>query len=99
MSTRVVIDKDILGWANDQKSELSKIYNEIIEVGNDKRIPQRNRDDENAVFCVKENCDLMTGDKTAYSYFFDSDVKTVQIEKYAWDTNGDKPIYLIKIIK
>jgi hypothetical protein len=51
-SHRVVVDKDILGWANDQKSELSNQYSEIIEEGKDGRISQRNRDTMKMLFFV-----------------------------------------------
>ncbi len=96
---RVVVDKDILGWANDQRDELSEQYYFVQEVGKDEEIPQRKTDAEIASYCKRENCDLLTADKSAYIHFFDAGVKTVQIEKYGWYNKGDRPIYLIRIIK
>lgn len=95
---RVVIDKDILGWGNEHEEELLKQYGEVLKVGIDAELPQRSFDDKVASYCKYNNCDLLTGDQKAYSHYFDAGIKTIQITRYAWYKEGDRPIYLIKII-
>jgi len=98
MADKVVIDKDILGWGSDQEGELLKQYKKVLYVGKDPDLPQRSFDDEVASYCKNNNCDLLTGDGKAYTHCFEAEIKTIQITKYAWYKDGDRPIYLIRII-
>jgi hypothetical protein len=98
MAQKIVIDKDILGWADEHAEKLLKEYDEILKVGKHPDLPQRSIDDTIASYCVKNNCHLLTGDSTAYTHYFDSGARTIQIIRYDWDVKGDKPIYLIKVV-
>ena len=98
MSNKVVIDKDILGWGNDHEEDLLKLYKKVLKVGADPDLPQRISDDEVASYCKNNDCDLLTADRTAYTHDFKVGIKTVEISRYGWYREGDKPIYLIKII-
>ena len=99
MAKKVVVDKDILGWAEDNEKEISNEFKEIFRVGEDPRLPQRSFDSSIASFCKANNCDLLTADKNAYTHYFEAGIKTIQISKYAWYKEGDRPIYLIKIVE
>ncbi len=98
MSNKVVIDKDILGWGDDNEEELLKQYDKVLKVGIDPDLPQRSFDDKVASYCRNNNCDLLTGDRTAYAYFFEIGISTLQITRYDYWKKGDRPVYRIKII-
>lgn len=98
MTDTVIIDHDILGWGNEEQKELSKQYRRILKVGQDPELPQRSFDDKVASYCKDNNCDLLTADRTAYTHYFDAGIKTIQMTKYAWWKEGDRPVYLIRII-
>lgn len=98
MRDTVVIDKDILGWGKEHEEELLKQYEKVLKVGIHPELPQRSFDDKVASYCKNNNCDLLTGDQKAYSHYFDVGIRTIQITRYAWYKEGDRPVYLIKII-
>ena len=98
MNTKVVVDKDALGWGRKHRDELSKHYSTILEVGNHPDLPQRKLDKEVASYCENNECDLLTHDRTAYDHYFEAGMKTVQITEYGWDEKADKRVYLIKVI-
>lgn len=98
MADKVVIDKDIVGWGNKHEEELSKDYDKILKVGIDADLPQRKHDKEIASYCKNNNCDLLTADIKAYTYYFDAEIKTIQITRYGFDKKADKHIYRIKIV-
>lgn len=97
--TTVVIDKDILGWADEHLEDLSKSYEEVLKIGQIPALPQRNSDVQTASFCKINGCDLLTGDGTAYTHYFNAGITAVQISRYGWYAKADKPIYLIKIVE
>ena len=61
MGARVVIDKDVLGWADGHEQELRKKYDKIQQVGKDPDLPQRSFDLEIAKYCERNDCDLVKG--------------------------------------
>ncbi|WP_075054203.1 hypothetical protein [Nitrososphaera viennensis] len=93
----VLIDNDILGWANSHEDELIRIYGKIVKVGSPD-IPRRQPDHLLAAYCKDRDFDMLTRDNKAYTYYFTAGIKTVQLSRYDWDKKGDKPVYLIKII-
>jgi hypothetical protein len=97
-ASRVVVDKDLLGWADENAEELSKQWSEIRKVGLHPDLPQRTQDATIATYCKDNDCDFLTADKNAYTYYFEAKIKTVQITRYDWYKTGDKPVYLIEII-
>lgn len=99
MADKIVIDKDIIGWGNLHEKQLSNNYAKILKVGIDPDLPQRKRDDEIASYCKDNDCDLLTADNEAYTYYYNVNIKTVEITRYGYDEKAEKYIYLIKIIK
>jgi hypothetical protein len=97
MASNLVVDRDILGWADGQKARLLKTYESIIPVGGD-TLPQRSADREVAIFCKENDCDLLTGDAKAYLHYFQAKIPAVRIFQYDWDVRGGKPVLLIQII-
>src|SRR5437899_11988463 len=97
MATRIVIDKDILGWGEEHKRELLEKYVDVLLVSKHPDLPQRSFDETIARYCRKNGCDLMTGDAKSYTHFFEAGIKSVKITKYGWWKKGDRPVYLIRI--
>ncbi len=96
-SSKVIIDKDILGWADEHEDELLTHFTEIIQVSKHPDLAQRSNDSEIADYCQKNGYALVTGDNRAYMHFFEAGIKTVTIMKYDYWKKADKPIYLIEI--
>lgn len=98
MGSKVIIDKDVLGWGDENEEQLSRKY-KILRVGKHPELPQRIDDKDIASYCIKNNCDLLTGDSTSYTHFFDAGAKTLMVTRYDWWKKADKPIFLIQIGK
>ncbi len=99
MARQVVVDKDILGWADEHLKDLQKNYDRILQVGKHPDLPQRSFDEVVAAYCQKNDCDLVTGDARSYTHFFDVGIKSVHISRHDYWKKADKPIYLIRIEK
>ena len=93
----VIVDKPLVGWANKNANKLSKRWWKVKKIGTDKDLPQRSSDKRIATYCKKHDCDFLTPDKTAYTYYFEAKIKTVCITKHGRNKIGDQPIYLIEI--
>lgn len=72
MATQVVVDKDVLGWADEHKVELRSAYQNILAVDKHPELLQRSFDENIASFCRRNDCDLITGDAKSYTHFFKS---------------------------
>ncbi len=84
MAKNIVIDKGIEKWAKERKKEISDDYQITFQVGGDDALPERASDEDIAVFCEKNDCDLFTADMTGFEGFFRAQVKTVRITNYDW---------------
>jgi hypothetical protein len=99
MTHKVLIDYDERGWADKKNEKIRKDYEEIKRVGEEPNPKMGASDEEIAIFCEENNCDLLTADKKAYTDMLKNKrVKAVQISKYDWDDSGNKWVYLIKIL-
>lgn len=99
MTHKILIDYDVRGWADDNEAKIKDEYEEIIKVGLEPNPPQESSDEKIAAFCEDNNCDLLTGDKRAYTKLLTNNrVKAVQISRFDWDKSGNKQVYLIKIL-
>ena len=99
MAKQVVIDKDILGWGDEHEGILLKDYQKVLEVSKHPDLPQRSFDHVIAAYCLKNDCDLMTGDARSYTHFFDAGIKSVRISRFDTWNKADKHIYLVQIEK
>lgn len=92
-----LIDQNCKWLANAENRELLKEYASIFVVGVD--LKQREHDEDLALFCKNNNCDLLTADSTAHTHFFRvSPIKNVQISEFIYENKADRPIYLVKIL-
>jgi hypothetical protein len=92
----VVIDHDILGWADQHEKELLGEYKGILQVSKHAELPESISDEDIAEYCKRNHCDLMTGDKRSYVDFFQAGINRVSITRRdVWKAN--KPIFLIQI--
>ena len=98
--TRVIIDNDIHGWRKEDEEDIGKLYDKIEHVGSIPELPSDSKDEKIGGYCYENNCDLFTADKESHSKFFrDARIKTIQITKFSTYATGNRPIYLLKIIK
>jgi len=97
MSLNLLLDYNILGWAEKRKDQFLKTYGRILRVGTD--IPRRNKDIHIAAMCKEENCDLLTSDAKAYTHYFSAGIELVQITKFGWDEKNEAPVYLVRILE
>jgi hypothetical protein len=93
----ILIDYDILGWAKDHGSEISRKYERIEKVGSSE-IPKRTSDKDHGAYCNRMHLDFLTGDSTAYMSFLEAGISKVEISIFGRDVDGDKPVYLLKIV-
>ena len=99
MSTKAVIDMNILGWGDEHNSELLQQYEEILQVSKDPNLPSRMFDKTIASYCRDNDCDLFTSDRKAYTHYYKIGVRRVEISEYDWWYTGNRPVYLVKIIE
>jgi hypothetical protein len=96
MSKRVVIDRDVLGWADEHRESLLERYESILQVSKHPDLPQRSFDQTIAAYCRRNDCDLITGDAKSYTHFFEAGIEEVIITRLEKWEKADKYIYLVK---
>lgn len=67
MTHKVLIDYDVKGWAEENQTRIRTDYEEILKIGEEPNPPMNSGDETIASFCEEKNCDLLTGDKRAYT--------------------------------
>ncbi len=94
---KVLIDQNILWVAKDK--ELLKDYEfPPFEVGKDMK--QTSYDENCGSFCYDRNCDLITGDDTAYKHFFkNKKIKSIEISEFYYEKTAERQLYLVKILE
>jgi len=98
MVHKVLIDEQALGWIKDNEERVSKEYEMVFKVGEGQAPKTGSSDKEIGLFCEEENCNLITGDYTAYLDILENQrIKAIQIEKYAKEKAG-RNMYLIRIL-
>jgi len=81
------------GWADDNEIKIYTNYDPILRVGIYPTPKQDSSDEIIAAYCEENNCDLLTGDKRAYTkLLMKPRVKAVQISKYDFYTSGKKQV-------
>ncbi len=97
MSSKVIIDEDILKVSSNQ--ELKEKFIEVIPIGKIKELPAGSKDEKIGAYCYEHGCDLITADKRAYDKFFrDARIKSVIISNYGVFKEGKRLMYRIQII-
>ncbi len=98
MVHKVLIDEQAIGWGNDNEETLKNRYEKIFKVGTPPAPKSGSKDKEIGEFCEEENCNLLTGDYTAYLDILENPrIESIQIEKYGIEDTG-RQIYLIRIL-
>ena len=95
MASKIVIDKDALGWDNEHATDL-KGYTEILSVSKHPSLLQRDSDEAIARYCAQNECDLITADKEFYMHYF-AGISKVSINRLG--ERGGKYVYLISIVE
>ncbi len=68
-----------------------------FEVGKD--LKQTSLDENCGAFCYDRNCDLITGDDTAYKHFFkNKKIKSIEISEFYYEKKAERQLYLVKIL-
>ena len=96
LASRIVIDKDALGWDDEHAADL-KGYTEVLLVGKHPSLLQRDSDETIAKYCAQNDCDLITADKEFYMHYFDAGISKVSIRRLG--ERGGKYVYLISIVE
>ena len=93
----VLIDQNCKWLANEDAKKHLKNYDKTFIVGID--LKQRDSDETLAIFCKKNDCDLLTSDAKAYIHFFsEKNISTMQISEFVYEDKADRPVYLVKIV-
>jgi len=92
----VLIDQNCKWLDKDENRELLKDFGEIHVVGEDMK--QSSFDENCADFCVKNSCDFLTADPSAYTHFFKiKKIKRVEISRFIIDKDPNRYIYRMQI--
>jgi len=92
----VLIDKQVSWLAKEENRELIKNFDKVSVVGVD--LKQTSFDENCADFCVKNNCDFLTADPSAYTHFFKiKKIKRVEITRFIRDRDPNRFVYRMQI--
>lgn len=87
MSNKVVVDDQCNGWAKNNEKSIRQKYADIRYVGEIPNLPAGCSDAIVAAYCIKNDCDLLTYDKRAYTYWLEQDgVDKVHISMFDMST-------------
>jgi len=93
----VLVDQNCKWLVNEDGKKLLEKYDHIFVVGD--HLKQREYDENLAMFCMDNHCELLTADNRAYIHFFtDKRIKYVQLSEFVYEHKADRPIYLVKIV-
>ena len=99
MTRDAIIGEDIRGWfINDNRGHLEG-YDNAYAAGLNGDLPWLDSIEKITTFCKENNCDLFTSDKKSYSMYFDDKVKSIQITKKAHWRDGNRAIFMMRIIE
>ena len=92
----VLIDQNCKWLAKDENRELLKDFEKRYVVG--EAMKQSSFDENCADFCVKNTCDFLTADPSAYTHFFKiKKIKRVEISRFIVDKDPNRYIYRMLI--
>ena len=93
---KILIDEGKEHVEEESRDVLQCDYAEILCVGKENAPKAGSSDEEIGKFCAQECCDLLTGDKRAYTKLLEvKGIKEVQISKYVWDKKSCQQLYRI----
>ena len=94
----VLIDQNCNYLDQDEYRELVKGYEKRFVVGRDMR--KSSYDDNCANYCIENNCDFLTTDRTAFEHFFKiRSIKTIQITRFHYEKPpSDRWVFCIEIV-
>ena len=95
----VVVDKHLTGWKDLDEDKLMDSYDEILFVGEHQDLLEDMSDERIGAYCKKNNCDLITADRTSYTEFFEKGTETLLIKKYGLNADSGQKIYVLKILE
>lgn len=91
----VLVDKQV-SWLAREKQGLLKDFDKVYEVGMD--LKQGSYDENCADFCVKNTCDFLTADPSAYIHFLKiKKIKSVEISQFHYEKKAERYIYHMQI--
>lgn len=99
MVHKVLVDEQALGWGKENQELIKQKYEKIFFIGTDPAPPRGSKDEIVGSFCENECCNLVTSDYTAHLHFLSNPrIRAVQIEKFEYDSDAKRQIYLIRIL-
>ena len=92
----VLVDKQVNWLVREEIQGLLKFFEQVYEVGVD--LKQGSYDENCADFCVKNNCDFLTADPSAYTHFLKiGKIKSVGITQFFYEKKAERWIYCFQI--
>lgn len=98
MAKRLLIDEGKSHLESDHQDKIQRDYAEVFHVGGDNAPVAGSSDETIAAFCEDKCCDLLTGDKRAYTRLLDvGRIEEVRISKYVVDGESGQQVYRIRM--
>lgn len=98
VAKRVLIDEGKSHLEQDHRDRILRDYAEVLHVGGDDAPESGSDDAAIAAFCEDKCCDLLTGDKRAYTELLAAGrIEEVRISRYVVDRKSNQPIYRIRM--
>ena len=98
MSTDVLIDNQLNGWANDNKSLIGQFFSKIQYVKDLPNLGPESSDSDIASFCKDNEMNLLTSDKEAYDTWLEKPKSEVCISLFDTDEKSGQRVYCIRRI-
>ena len=98
MAKRVLIDEGKSHLEQDHRDRILSDYAEVLHVGGDGAPESGSDDTAIAAFCEDKCCDLLTGDKKAYTKLLAADrIEEVRISRYVIDKESGQQVYRVRM--
>lgn len=98
MAKRVLIDEGKSQIESKHHDKIHRDYVEVLHIGGDGAPAAGSSDAKIADFCEDKCCDLLTGDKRAYTKLLEVDrIEEVRISKYVVDGDSTQQVYRIRM--
>ena len=94
----MLIDEGKTHLESDHHDKIHRDYAEVLHIGGADAPASGSSDADIADFCEEKCCDLLTGDKRAYTKLLEVDrIEEVRISRYVVDGESGQQVYRIRM--
>ena len=94
----MLIDEGKSHLESDHREKIQRDYAEVLHIGGDGAPASGSSDAVIAAFCEEKCCDLLTGDKRAYTELLAAGrIEEVRISRYVADRESGQQIYRVRM--